>query len=94
MLGCGPAALKAEEAHYSANLAQVRQSRLDSGFGFRIRALNFIHVVPSSLGSGLNALTKRGRQYAANLAQLRQSKPDSGLVFQMFSFRSVADPLS
>ena len=37
---------------YRANMAQVRQSRQDSGLGFLVKILQRFSVVPSSLGSG------------------------------------------
>jgi hypothetical protein len=38
---------------YRANLAQIRQSRPESGFGFRVNVSETFSVVPSSLGFSL-----------------------------------------
>ena len=38
-------------------MAHVRQSRPDSGLGFKVKVLKTLHVVASPLGTGMGAST-------------------------------------
>ena len=60
-------------------MAQIRQSRPDSGIGAQEKVPTTVQSVPSWLGSG-RPLAFRCR---ANMAHIRQSRPDSGLGFQV-----------
>ena len=58
-----------------ANMAYVRQSRLESA--------NMAHIRQSRPESANVAYIRQSRPESTNMAHVRQSRPDSGLVFQV-----------
>ena len=71
-------------------MAHVRQSRPDSGLGFKVKALETILLVSFSLGAGWcpdHRFRPRRRGLGKGdepptVAHVRQSRPDAGLIFQ------------
>ena len=67
-----------------ANMAQIRQTRPDSGLGFQVKVLKTFEVVPPSLGSG----TQVAERTHSKSSEPRQKWPELEPLF-MFSYRCV-----
>ena len=77
-----------EMARCRADMALVRQSRLDSGLGIQVKALRTVSVVPSSLGSGFKK--NPGRDWEST-----SSKRSGGRLFLCLNhFLSLSSSLS